>query len=84
VLREVRGTLQMAALPVLILSGRGEADGRDAIRHGANEYLSKPLSATVLLRVVSALLREAGSGAGGAANPSVTDPVLPGEVHEIR
>lgn len=84
VLREVRVTLQTAALPVLILTGRGEADGTEAIRHGANEYLSKPLSATALLRVVSALLREAGSGSGGAANPGVTDPALPGEAREIR
>ena len=62
VLREVRVTLQTAALPVLMLTGRGEADGTEAIRQGANEYLSTPMSATVLLRVVSALLREAGAG----------------------
>ena len=75
-------TLQTAALPVFMLTGRWEADGAEAIRQGANEYLSTPMSATVLFRVVSALLRKA--GADGAANPGGTETALPEGVREIR
>jgi two-component system phosphate regulon response regulator OmpR len=48
------------ALPILLVSGRGEAPDRVAgLRSGADDYLPKPFDPTELLERVNALLRRA-------------------------
>jgi DNA-binding response OmpR family regulator len=53
-------------VPVLMLSARdGEADKVRALDIGADDYVTKPFGAMELVARVKALLRRAGSGAGG-------------------
>lgn len=63
VLREVRSN---AAVPVLIVSGRGrERDTVEALDLGADDYLTKPFGVAELLARVKALLRRVTLGQSG-------------------
>jgi len=45
ILRDMRGDAQMADLPVLMLTAKGQAKDRDlALRLGANHFMTKPFS----------------------------------------
>jgi len=57
VLRFVRQHAQYAELPVLILTTRGDAAGRDeAMETGASAYMTKPFSPPALAQLVTNLL----------------------------
>ena len=64
--RQLRGLPQAAALPVLMLSARGEPMDRIiGLELGADDYLAKPFEPRELLARLKALLRR-----GGAAGPA--------------
>jgi CheY-like chemotaxis protein len=56
VLREQSGTRD---LPVVALTGWGEREGREALGLGAQEFLTKPVSSSVLAATVDRLLQTA-------------------------
>jgi PAS domain S-box-containing protein len=67
VLRRLRAHPRAGTLPVLVLTARGQADAEAAIPEGADDFLTKPFSPSVLLRTVGSLL----SAAGGRAHRPV-------------
>jgi two-component system chemotaxis response regulator CheY len=64
--RQVRGPLGHAALPIIIVTTKGEEATRDAgLQAGANAYLTKPLSGVQLVDLVERLTAAPnGAGAG--------------------
>ncbi len=58
VLKTLRAGAATRDLPILILTGLGAADAERTLALGADEYLSKPISASVLTDTVSRLLAE--------------------------
>jgi pilus assembly protein CpaE len=59
VCRQIRADQEMADLPILILTARAQEVDRDAaLRSGANDYLSKPVTAQELIERVSDLLAQ--------------------------
>jgi putative two-component system response regulator len=59
VLRRLRAEPRTRDLPVLVLTGMTEASAEKAAALGANEFLTKPVSTTVLARLVGDLLARA-------------------------
>jgi len=55
-LREQEGT---RSIPVVTLTGRGQRQGREALRLGAQEFLTKPFSSSVLVATVDRLIQRA-------------------------
>jgi len=72
VLRELRATLETRAFPVLAITGIDVDRGGEAITAGADEFLTKPFSLTVLESAVQRLLQSVGS-AGHGREPRATD-----------
>ena len=71
--RQLRGEPTSAALPILMLSARGEEIDRVVgLEVGADDYLAKPFSPRELLARLRALLRRAGPATAGAVT-SATD-----------
>ena len=66
VLGGLRGEGPARAIPVLVLSARGDAQRRAALEAGATEFLSKPFDVEQLAALVARLLA-AGPGSAGAA-----------------
>jgi DNA-binding response OmpR family regulator len=70
VCRRLRAEPELAALPVLMLTARGEdTDKIVGLELGADDYLAKPFNPRELLARIRAVLRR-GGGAGGAAGPA--------------
>jgi CheY-like chemotaxis protein len=69
VLKEVRGQPETRDLPVLVISGSTEVSADELRAAGADEFLTKPFSPTVLTDTVSRLL--GGSGRRGEADGRV-------------
>jgi len=64
ILRRVRDTDRTRDLPVLVLTGLGNASTEQAMALGADEFLSKPFSISVLVEVAARLLtRRSATGA---------------------
>ena len=59
VLARVRDEGRTRALPVLILTGVDSVQADEAVARGADEFLTKPVSAQVLVETVGRLLRRA-------------------------
>ncbi|MGH7255256.1 MAG: response regulator transcription factor, partial [Nitrospirales bacterium] len=60
VCRRLRRDPETAQLPILILSGKGEATDRvTGLEVGADDYVAKPFNATEMVSRVKALLRRA-------------------------
>ncbi len=65
VLRTLREDRRTAGVPVIIVSARGgEGDVVAGLQLGADDYITKPFSLSILVAKVSALLRRVGVGAG--------------------
>jgi len=62
VLRQMRADPKTKAVPVLVLTGRGETEVEEALREGASESLTKPTTGSALIRLVHALLEQAREG----------------------
>ncbi|MGH7428884.1 MAG: response regulator, partial [Candidatus Methylomirabilaceae bacterium] len=58
VLKRLRGTAASRELPILVLTALGVADAERTLALGADEYLSKPISQTVLIETVGRLLAD--------------------------
>jgi GAF domain-containing protein/ActR/RegA family two-component response regulator len=56
VLRQLRAEPRTASLPVLVLTGMGEGQAEQAKAFGASEFLTKPFSPQVLVKLVADLL----------------------------
>ena len=62
ILKRVRGNRQMKNLPVLILSAKGEeSDIVVGLELGADDYLTKPFSMSILVARINVLLRRSSS-----------------------
>jgi DNA-binding response OmpR family regulator len=72
-------------LPVIFITVRdSEEDIVEALRHGADDYLIKPLRAGELLARISAVLRRAGIGSDEQAAPTQMGPyALDPERHRV-
>ena len=80
VLRELRATPATKALPVLMLTARGdEVDRVVGLELGADDYLAKPFSARELLARIRAILRRSGTPQAAAS-----DPRLPWVVDDLQ
>lgn len=79
VCRQLRADPDLAGLPVLMLTARGEEEDRiRGLEVGADDYLSKPFSPRELVLRVQAVLRRTGEKAGAttavlAAGPLAVD-----------
>ena len=61
--REIRKDKGIGALPILVLTARSqEIDKTTALKSGANDYLSKPVTSQELIERVDALLTNANGG----------------------
>ena len=61
VLRYVRGSIRTVGLPVIILTGSGDAETEiDLLEDGADDYIRKPIEPVRFLARVKAVLRRAG------------------------
>lgn len=64
IMQELRAMPEMAALPVLMLTAKGQTRDRElAERYGVNRFMTKPFANAEVLQAVNALL----AGATGAA-----------------
>jgi signal transduction histidine kinase/CheY-like chemotaxis protein len=75
-LRQMRADPKTKAVPVLVLTGRGEAEIEEALREGASECLTKPTTGSVLVRLVHTLLEQGREGT--APNTAGTGREAPG------
>jgi signal transduction histidine kinase/ActR/RegA family two-component response regulator len=62
VLRQMRADPKTKAVPVLVLTGRGEAEVEEALREGASECVTKPTTGSALIHVVHTLLKQVREG----------------------
>src|SRR5262249_20576584 len=68
VARRLKAETRTANIPLLMLTAKGEeTDVVVGLTLGADDYVTKPFSMKVLLARVSAVLRRAEPGSGGAA-----------------
>jgi len=65
VLRELRANLETRAFPILAITGIDVDRGGEVITAGADEFLTKPFSLTVLESAVQRLLQSVGSAGRG-------------------
>lgn len=71
VLRQLRRTPELAAIPVILLTAKSqETDKIDGFEAGADDYITKPFSPRELLLRVQALLRRTG------IHSSISHPIL--------
>jgi two-component system alkaline phosphatase synthesis response regulator PhoP len=85
VCRTLRSEPQTAAVPIIMVTARGEeADRVSGLDVGADDYLTKPFSPRELVARVHALLRRAAMS-GGGAGPALRygDLVLDSDRHEV-
>jgi signal transduction histidine kinase/ActR/RegA family two-component response regulator len=59
VLTHVRTDPKTQAVPVLVLTGRGDTEIEEALREGASECLTKPTTGSALIHMVDTLLEQA-------------------------
>ena len=56
VIRNLRRRPETAGIPILVVTGVGDEDGRVALTQGADAYLTKPFQAGALVEAVERLL----------------------------
>ncbi|MEM7012153.1 MAG: response regulator transcription factor [Verrucomicrobiota bacterium] len=65
VIRELRENSKTAAIPVIMITAKGEEDERiEGLTRGADDYVAKPFSPKELVLRVQAVLRRVGSDSG--------------------
>jgi PAS domain S-box-containing protein len=80
VLKALRARTSTRHLPILVVTALGAADAERTLALGANEYLSKPISPSVLIDTVTRLMadaerrrREAAGASEGTVAPPISD-----------
>lgn len=82
--RQVRSDLRTAALPVIMLTAKGEETDRVVgLEMGADDYISKPFSPKELVARVKALFRRAERREAAPARHVYRDLVLEPDRHEV-
>lgn len=72
-------------LPVIILTARSEEfDELMGYESGADDYVTKPFSPSVLVKRVEALLRRSGSKTAPSSEKNFHDLIFNDEAHEVR
>ncbi len=72
-------------LPVIILTARSEEfDELMGYESGADDYVTKPFSPSVLVKRVEALLRRSGSKAVTSSEKNFNDLIFNDDAHEVR
>ena len=72
-------------LPVIILTARSEEfDELMGYESGADDYVTKPFSPSVLVKRVEALLRRSGSSAAAGTEKNFNDLIFNDGAHEVR
>ncbi len=72
-------------IPVIILTARSEEfDELMGYESGADDYVTKPFSPSVLVKRVEALLRRTGSSAISNTEKKFNDLIFNDEAHEVR
>jgi PAS domain S-box-containing protein len=79
VLKALRGSASTRDLPILALTALGAADAERTLALGADEYLSKPISPTVLIATINRLLAEAERRQRATATDRVAARATPGD-----
>lgn len=80
--RKIRET---STLPVIMLTARSqEFDELTGYESGADDYVTKPFSPTILVKRVEALLRRANPTALATSEKKFSDLVFNDEAHEVR
>lgn len=75
VLREIKRNPDFAEIPVVVLTAIAESTQRKrTLRMGAARYLIKPLSAHILSRTITSLLRQKRSSYKAAGETAVSHP----------
>lgn len=65
VIRELRENAKTAAIPVIMITAKGEEDERiEGLTHGADDYVAKPFSPKELILRIQAVLRRVSSDSG--------------------
>jgi len=81
VCRQIR---EKSSVPIIMLTARGqEYDQLTAFDAGADDYVTKPCSPSVLMKRVAALLRRSENAAGSSSVFAVDDLRLDAEAHEV-
>lgn len=82
VCRKIR---ESSNLPVIMLTARSEEfDELTGYESGADDYVTKPFSPSVLVKRVEALLRRAGSGPAQACEKEFSDLHFNDDAHEVH
>jgi two-component system, OmpR family, alkaline phosphatase synthesis response regulator PhoP len=88
VCRALKGSAETAALPIVMLTARGEeADIVSGLELGADDYVTKPFSPRVLLARIKAVLRRRVAASAAPAETAVLavgDLVIDPGRHEVR
>ncbi len=72
-------------LPVIILTARSEEfDELMGYESGADDYVTKPFSPSVLVKRVEALLRRSGSASVASSEKNYKDLIFNDDAHEVR
>ena len=80
--RKIRET---STLPVIMLTARSqEFDELTGYESGADDYVTKPFSPTILVKRVEALLRRANPTAAISSERKFSDLIFNDEAHEVR
>ena len=85
--REIRARPQLASLPILMLTARGDPSDRIVgLELGADDYLPKPFEPRELLARLRAILRRSGPAAQNAADRVMRFGRLEidGDAHQVR
>jgi len=84
VLRELRGDPRTAGVPVVMMTARSEdGDVVAGLHLGADDYVTKPFSMSVLVARVQAVLRRVAAGPGGKGPLAVGEVRIDQERHVV-
>ncbi|HUY97581.1 MAG TPA: response regulator transcription factor [Verrucomicrobiae bacterium] len=76
---------QATRLPVIFLTARDTIEAKvHGLRHGGDDYMTKPFSLSELSARIEAVLRRSHGQSGERSRLAVADLVLDDEIHEVR
>ncbi len=82
VTRKIR---ESSDVPVILLSARSEEfDVLTGYENGADDYVTKPFSPSILVKRVEALLRRSSQANGGSDEKQLSELIFNDKAHEVR